>query len=409
MYFVQVISTFGLDTYIGINYFEHKNDRQRLREFTGTVLMILTAIGTLVSILMLIGGNAIFSLVFSETAAMEFFPFGMITVVSAVFNGIFKSYSSLLINQQRPERFFWINISNFVLTLGASLVLLYLFPFTLWGPVAGRLIPAVVIGSVATLMILAESGLRFRKDFLHGVWSFCAPMVVYAIMVWVVKVTLGIDLVQVGLANTIHPKVYNIWKDGNLRESTTEVNRYYNGLTAVTLLVIPVIVIVIPLVVPLLIRKEIYYTAFVFLPMLCLGFATRPWYYLFLAPLFYFKKTKVLPKVLFLSALFQVVVCSLLVWKFGMVGAVWSNFLVKPVQAFFLWTESRKIFTFRLNYRKIFVLPLIFIVSVIASQFFVTRGNVVIFGFAYLLLAGILVWLTYRKELVQLLPGRFRS
>ncbi|MEI7983937.1 MAG: oligosaccharide flippase family protein, partial [Bacteroidota bacterium] len=40
MYFIQVLSTFGLDTYIGINYFEHKNDKQRLREFIGTVLMV---------------------------------------------------------------------------------------------------------------------------------------------------------------------------------------------------------------------------------------------------------------------------------------------------------------------------------------------------------------------------------
>ena len=429
MYFIQVVSTFGLDTYIGINYFEHKDNKQRLREFIGTVLMILIVIATLLAFLMMIGGNLIFQLVFSNAGTMDFFPFGMITVFSALFNGVFRSYSSLLINQQRPERFFWLSLSNFILTLGVSIALLYLFPFTLYGPIVGRLIPALITGAISVVLILSEFGLTFRKDFLRGMWNFCSPMVIYAIMVWVVnyidryvimhfmadptfvgifdfavKVTLGIDLVQIGLANTIHPKVYNIWKDDNLRESTPEVNRYYNGLTAITLLIIPAVVILVPLLVPIVVKKVIYYQAFAFLSILCLGFATRPWYYLFLAPLFYFKKTSVLPKVFFLSALFQVVVSSLLVWKFGLMGAVWSNFLVKPVQALLIWTESRKIFTFHFNSWKIIWLPLIFIVIVITCQFFTTENNLLWFAGAQLMLSAGLVWFTYRTELKALIP-----
>lgn len=431
MYFVQVVSTFGLDTYIGINYFEHKDNKQRLREFIGTVLMILIVIATLIAFLMLIGGNLIFHLVFSSAGTMEFFPFGLITVFSALFNGVFKSYSSLLINQQHPERFFWLSLSNFILTLGASIALLYLFPYTLYGPIMGRLIPALVIGSISVILILSEFGLTFRKDFLRGMWNFCSPMVIYAVMIWVVnyidryvimhfmadptfvgifdfavKVTLGIDLLQIGLANTIHPKVYNIWKNGNLRESTPEVNRYYNGLTAVTLLIIPAVVIVVPLLVPIVVKEVIYYQAFAFLSILCLGFATRPWYYLFLAPIFYFKKTRVLPKVFFFSALFQVVVSSLLVWKFGLMGAVWSNFLVKPVQALLIWFESRKIFTFRFNKWKIIYLPLIFIAVVITCQLYTNEENLLWFAAVQLLLSITLVWITYRTELMGLFQKR---
>ncbi len=428
MYFVQVVSTFGLDTYIGINYFEHKDNKQRLREFIGTVLMILIVIATLISFLMAAGGNLIFHLVFRSAGSMNFFPFGMITVFSALFNGVFKSYSSLLINQQRPERFFWLSLSNFILTLGASIALLYLFPYTLYGPIVGRLIPALITGLVSVILILREFGLTFRRDFLRGMWNFCSPMVIYAIMVWVVnyidryvimhfmadptfvgifdfavKVTLGIDLVQIGLANTIHPKVYNIWKDGNLRKSTPEVNRYYNGLTAITLLIIPAVVIVVPLLVPIVVKKVIYYESFAFLTILSLGFATRPAYYLFMAPLFYFKKTSVLTKVFFFSALFQVVVSCLLVWKFGLLGAVWSNFLVKPVQALLIWSESRKIFTFRINAWKIIFLPLIFIALVILGQFFTTSQNLIYVAMSELLLSIALVWATYRRELLSVL------
>ncbi len=428
MYFVQLLSTFGLDTYIGINYFEYKNDRQRLREFVGTILMTLVVTGTLVVCVLSLGGSALFRIIFKNSAELDFLPYGLITVFSAIFNSIFKSYSSLLINQQRPERFFWLNITNFLVTLGASLLILYQSPFTLNGPVIGRLIPAVLTGLLSVYLVLSEFGYAFKKEYLRGVWSFCAPMVVYGIMVWIVnyidryiivhfmadptfvgifdfgvKLSMGIDLVQVGLANTIHPKVYNIWKEGNVHESTPEVNRYYNGYTAVTLLIIPLVVIAVPLLVPLVIQKEIYYQAFLFLPVLCLGFATRPWFYLFMAPLFFFKKTKALPKVFLFSAAFQILVCSILVWKYGLMGAVWSNFLVKPVQALFLYLESKKIFRFRLNNWKIFYLPILVIILTLIGQFFINEKNLLWFAAGQLLVSFSLVFATYRKELLSLL------
>ncbi len=428
MYFVQLLSTFGLDTYIGINYFEYKNDRQRLREFVGTILMTLVVTGTLVVCVLSIGGSTLFQIIFKNSAELDFLPYGLITVFSAIFNGIFKSYSSLLINQQRPERFFWLNITNFLVTIGASLLILYQSPFTLNGPIIGRLIPAVLTGLLSVYLVLSEFGYAFKKEYLKGVWSFCAPMVVYGIMVWIVnyidryiivhfmadptfvgifdfgvKLSMGIDLVQVGLANTIHPKVYNIWKEGNLHESTPEVNRYYNGYTAVTLLIIPLVAIAVPLLVPLVIKKEIYYQAFLFLPVLCLGFATRPWFYLFLAPLFFFKKTKALPRVFLFSAIFQILTCSFLVWKFGLMGAVWSNFLVKPVQALFLYLESKKIFRFRLNNWKIFYLPILVIILTLIGQFFINEKNLLWFAAGQLLVSFSLVFATYRKELLSLL------
>jgi O-antigen/teichoic acid export membrane protein len=431
MYFIQVIATFGMDTYLGINYFEHKDDKQRLKEFVGTVLIILTVIGTIAGTLILIGGNSIFHLIFRGDEAMQFFPFGLITVFSAIFNGYFKSYSSLLINQQRPIRFFWLNISNFILTIGASLAILYSFPYTLYGPIVGRLIPAVFSCAISVLLILGEFGFHYNKKFIRGLISFCGPLVIYAIMIWIVnyidryiikyflvdptfvgifdfivKITLGIDLIQVGLVNTFHPKVYTIWKDQNIKESTQEVNRYYNGLTAITLLIIPLVVIAVPLLVPIIITKTIYYQSFAFLSILCLGFATRPWFYLFLAPLFYFKQTKVLPKVFFFSAVFQIIVSSFLIYRYGLMGAVWANFLVKPVQALFLWMESRKVFKFRVNGWKIFYLPIIFIGIVLFSELFTNDQNRLSFAAGQFLLSLGLVWFTYRKELILLIPKR---
>ncbi|MDP4281278.1 MAG: oligosaccharide flippase family protein [Bacteroidota bacterium] len=426
MYLVQVFSTFGLDTYIGINSFDHKDSREKMGKFIGSVLLALTVMGMIVAALMMSSGSIIFKVVYKESSSMTFFPYGALTVISAIFNGIFKSYSSLLINQQRPVRFFWLNVSNFVLVIGISLTLLYLFPHTLYGPILGRLFPAVISCGLSILLIFLEYGFHFRKDLFRGMASFCFPMVVYAFMIWVVnyidrniiahymddtsvgifdiavKISMFIDFVQAGLGNTIQPKVYTIWKDKNLKESTPEVNRYYNGFIAITVLCIPVLVVSIPLLVPFLIKDPKYYQAFAFLPVLCLGYASRGWFYMFLAPVFFFKKTKILPVIFSFAALFQIVSSILLIRSFGLSGAVYSSFLVKAFQALLLFLASKRFFHYSFNKWKIFFMPAVFMILVLISDFFVTDATRMLLGLGQMALSIFLVWITYRAELIPM-------
>jgi len=420
VYFVQVISTYGLDSYIGISYFDYKNDRQKLKEHVGTILVSLIVIGTFIIAIMSVCGNQIFSLIFHDNF-ISFYPFGLMSVATGVFNGFLKTYSGLLINQQRPVRFFWVNIVNFSLVIGVSILFLNLYPKTLFGPMWGRLFPAAFSFFVVSYYMISEFGIGFKKEFIKGIVSFCTPMVVYAIFVWIisyidrfiiehfmvdpkyvgifdvaVKLTMLIDFLQIGLANTIHPKVYNTWKDHNLKKSTPEVNRYYNGFTAITILIIPVFLIVVPLMVPLIVHKEIYYQCFPYLALLCLGFATRPMYYMLLAPIFYFKKTKVLPKIFFFAAIFQIALSFFLVKQFGLIGAVWANFLIKPIQIIIVYFESRKIFHFKFNFVKQLYFPLFYIILVIVceqvirifnvNQYIIYTGeSLIIFTIAYYL------------------------
>ncbi|MEI8007177.1 MAG: oligosaccharide flippase family protein [Bacteroidota bacterium] len=433
LYIIQLIASAGLDTYIGINYFQFKDDRKNLSEFIGTVLIVLITLGTAVFFIMMAGGSILFRLIFRGDVLLQFFPFGMITVITAIMNGIFKTYSNLLVNQQRSTVFFWLNISNFVIILAASLGILYLYPKTLNGPILGRLIPAVISCLFSVILMTKEFGFKFNRKHLDGMLAFCGPMIVYGLMIWIVnyidryiikyfmvdptyvgifdlavKLTMGIGLLHIGLVNTIQPKVFGIWKDKNLHGSTPEVNRYYNGFTAITLLVLPLVTIICPLVIPIVVKDPLYYQAFAFIGILCLGYATSPAFYLFLAPLFYFKKTKVLPKVFFYSAVIQVIMSSFMIWKFGLMGAVIANFLIKPVQAFFLYTESRKIFDFKLNTWKLIYSPLIIIVTGLILYVFSADKTGVKPAIIQLLITIVIVYFTYRKELLKTLRAVVR-
>jgi O-antigen/teichoic acid export membrane protein len=425
MYLIQIISSYGMDMSAGVLYFDYKDDKQKVREFLGTVFLGIALLGAFTFVVFSLGGLRLFNFVFQSADFIELFPFGLFTIISGVFNSVFKTYSSLLINQQRPVRFFWLNISNFVLTIVGSLVILYLFPYTLYGPILGRLIPAVVVASASLTMVGREYGLAWNQAYVKKILSYSSPLILYALLTWVVsyvdrfliaslmgdttyvgiydiavKMVIGLDLVMTGLVNTINPKIYNIWKDKNLRESTTEINRYYNGITALFLLVIPLFVIIMPLLIPIFIKKVIYYQAFALLAILASGYATRVWFYMFLAPLMFFKRTSALPRVFIISAIFNVVAGIVMIHFFGIIGAVWTNFMVKPVQALLMYLECRKVYTFNLNAWKIFYTPVIYILVVVISESLTPAHMKLRVEIGQFLVAVILVYVAYRKELV---------
>jgi O-antigen/teichoic acid export membrane protein len=428
MYFIQIVSSFGIDMSAGVMYFDYKDDKAKLREFLGTVFISIAILGAVTFVVFSMGGLRFFNFVFKSSDFIELFPFGLFTIISGIFNSIFKTYSGLLINQQRPIRFLWLNLSNFVLTIGGSLTLLYLFPHTLYGPILGRLIPAVLVASVSLTMVGREYGLTWNPAYIKKILAYCYPVMLYALLTWVVtyidrflivrlmgdttyvgiydfavKLVIGLDLVMTGLINTINPKVYNLWKEGTLTGSNNEINRHYNGITAFFLLVIPLFVIIAPILIPIVIHKQIYYEAFGFLAILAAGYATRVWFYMFLAPLMYFKKTVALPRVFLISAFFNVLVGIVLIRHFGLIGAVWTNFMVKPLQALLMYFECRKVYSFRLNAWKIFYTPVIFIAIVLLSEILAPANLKFQIEAGQFMVAVVLVYFAYRKELVPLL------
>jgi O-antigen/teichoic acid export membrane protein len=434
MYLIQIISSFGMDMSAGVLYFDYKDDKAKLRDFLGTVFIGISLLGAVTFMVFSLGGLRVFNFVFKSSDFIELLPFGLFTIISGIFNSVFKTYSSLLINQQRPVRFFWLNISNFILTIGCSLVILYLYPYTLYGPILGRLIPAVVVASASLSMVGIEYGLNWNPAYLKKILSYSTPIIIYALLTWVVtyvdrfiiarmmgdtaivgiydiavKMVIGLDLVMTGLVNTINPKIYHIWKEKNLKESTVEINRYYNGITALFLLVIPVFILVLPVLIPLVIHKDIYYQAFGFLAILAAGYATRVWFYMFLAPLMFFKRTSALPRVFVISAIFNILAGITLIHFFGIIGAVWTNFMVKPVQALLMYLECRKVYTFRINAFKLFYTPVIYILLVVISESLAPPELKFEIEMGQLFAAIVLVYFAYRKELIPLVGKYFKK
>lgn len=419
--FIQIIFNLGLDTYIGISYFDNRHNNELLRSKIGTITGYLLIWGLFITLLFVSLGENLFSLVFKEKNIF-FFPYGLMSVLTAFGNSYFKTYTNLLINQEKPMRFAIVNLTNFLMTIAFSLTGLFMFPQTLIGPMWGRLLSGAGIFLIALFSLNKESVIRFRfGDELKQALSFSLPLLVFFIFSWsisnlypfiinyfmtlqdvailglAIQFTLLVEFVLNGMGSSIAPRIFGIIKDQNLTGSTPELNKYFSGFNAFALLVIPASTFFIPLILPLLISKD-YEASFIFLSLLNIGFASRGLYNYFLTPIYLFKKTSVLPKMYLVTAVFQIIISVVLIKYFGIWGAVAANLITKIIQNFLLFLASRKFFNFSFSMMKFVWLPLIVTVVITCSEYFVTNHNIHLIRLLQMAFTYLLVYIYYKHE-----------
>jgi O-antigen/teichoic acid export membrane protein len=428
--FVQILINMGLDAYIGVSYFENKNEKATLRSKIGIITGYLLIWGLIITAIFSLLGENLFTLIF-QGKDIFFYPFGLMAVITAFFNSFFKTYTNLLINQEKPMRFAIVNMANFIMTIAFSLTGLFLYPYTLIGPMWGRLLSGVGIFIIAFISLSKESAIRIKLgEELKQTLRFAMPVLVFFLISWsisniypfimkyfmtlqdvaifglAIQFTLLGEFVLNGMSSSVSPKVYGLIIDKQLTASTPELNKYFSGFNAFALVIIPASTFFIPLILPLLISKD-YEASFIFLSALNIGFASRGLYNYFLTPIYILKKTKVLPKIYLATAFLQIVISIVLIKHFGIWGAVAANLITKIIQNLFLFLAARKYFTFSFNTFKFVWLPLIITLTIICSEYFVSTHNLHIIRLLQMTFSYLLVYIFYRNEIVALLKDLY--
>ncbi len=424
--FIQILINLGLDTYIGVSYFDNRRDLSLLKSKIGTIAGYLLMWGLFVTAIFMLLGENLFSLIF-KGKDIFFYPYGLMSVLTAFGNSYFKTYTNLLINQEKPMRFAIVNLANFVMTIAFSLTGLFMFPETLIGPMWGRLLSGAGIFIIAFISLGKESSLRIKFGYeLKQTLNFSLPLLVFFLFSWsisniypfiikyfmtlkdvailglVIQFTLLVEFVLNGLGSSIAPKIFGLIKDQDLKGSTPELNKYFSGFNAFALLLIPASTFFIPLILPLLISKD-YEGSYIFLSILNIGFASRGLYNYFLTPIYLFKKTSVLPKMYLATAVFQIIISIFLIKYLGIWGAVAANLLTKIIQNFLLYLAARKFFTFSFSAVKFIWLPLLVTAVIVFSEYFVTHQNMNLVRFVQMGFTYILVYVFYKNEVKALL------
>jgi O-antigen/teichoic acid export membrane protein len=422
--FMQIIMTFGFDTTITTFYYEYYKDHKRLSVFLSTVFISLLAIGLGSIVFFLIAGPFVFDLFKDE--GFRFFPYGLMSIFIAFFNSFFRVYTVLLINEQKPERFFWLNIINFGLTIVVTATGLYFFPFQLAGPMMGRLLPSLISFLTAAFVIFTAYGYQLDRGIAKQYIAFNVYLLGGALANWlvyyadrfIIKIFMTsrevgiyhfalqcasiIDIVIGALLNAVNPTIFKIWS--NKKEySAMEVNRYHNSLTAVTILLIALTIFFVPILTPVFISNKQFYAALPYIPIICLSVLPRVLGNMYIAVIYFEKRTKMLPQFIIVSGVAQLGIGVVLINFFKLDGASWMTFVTKIIYDAYLIYSTRNLFSLQYNKLKILVLPLIYITLVVISSQFLPYSYSNLFHFLELVITSAIILFIYKKEIIMLL------
>jgi O-antigen/teichoic acid export membrane protein len=419
---LQVLFSYSVESYFGIQYTRLANDRDKQRKFVGTVSVLLLSIGLVLLMLCALSGSVIFSRVFKPDYEMSFWPYGFFSVLTAFFNSYFKAATNALIYFKKPALFLLVNGLNFVATIGISIGGLMLFPESIVGPVYGRLFSGVIIFVLGWYIFNSNGEFIYDKSFISELQKFCTPYVFYVLSMWslgqidryilqsyiskaelntydlVLKCFFGIEFLQNSLSAIIFPKLYDIWNKQENLHTTKESNRYFNVFTVVNIIQLIVFCIALPVMYKLLIKNITFYESEKYIGLIASGYALRSILNFYLSTILFTKNTITLLKIFGVSAVIQLCLTYVAIWQFGLLGAIYAGLLTKVLQVIFSSVFTRGIFNYEFNYFKIIIIPFIYI-AVNIAQFHLQPGYHLFLYFAQLLLFGILFYLIFRNEI----------
>ena len=418
---VQIVVTYSFDASIYLNYNEHKSDPKSLSVFVSSAFLFILLLSAGVGLLLALLGNWIFDLVYGA-GKIPFLPFGVISVATGIFQAVFKVNNSLLQTQGKASTFLWINVFSFSLIAGLTIFGLTFLPNTLWGPVGGKLLGALISAAWVLGSVFRQFGFHFHWKSLKLTFEFNNSSLIYQIQQWFInyydriiilmviskatvgyydvalKFLLAIDFVLTGLNATIHPKVLGKIYEQSIKSSTVEINRYYNGLTGVAILAVTGSILLFPPVIEMFFTKP-YQAAIPLIPFAALVYLLRPLRLWVAMPYAALKYSKPLPYFYLLVAIVKIALLYWLVQQWGVWGAIVSTLLSYVVEIGVLYMGMRKKFEFRMNVLKLLVAPLVVgSVVLFCEPLWGTSYPWVVHGM-YLFVAGVVLVWAYRNEL----------
>jgi O-antigen/teichoic acid export membrane protein len=420
---VQILVTYSFDTSVYSYFHEFKIDRSRLSTYVSSSFTFILLLSLLIGVVLSIFGSLIFDHVFTESKIL-FYPYGLIAVATGIFQAVIKVNSGLLQTQEKASSFLWINLLSFFLIALFTVAGLYFFPDELIGPIGGRFAAVAITGSWVLFTIYRQFGFHFDFSFLRNTLGFNHPSFLYQVMQWfnnsydkVLMSTLGLPLSQIGIYdltvkvvtaiefvlsgfyNSFFPKVLGIVALQTEKRTTIEINRYYNGLTAVTILLVGLCIFFFPIIIEWFITKPGYLEAIPWIPFVAVTYLLRTIRFYVTMPYAAIRYQKPLPFFYVLIVAAKIGAMLFLIPRYGIMGVLLSTWIGYGIEAIVLYFGIRSKFLFKVNGFKTVIAPMLMaLVIVILEPWFGSESPLLVHG-AYLIFGvGLLAW-GYRNEL----------
>ena len=424
---VQIVVTFSFDTSVYIHYHELKGDKNKLNVFISSAFVFMILLSLATALVLSVTGSFIFSVVFPEMN-ISFYPYGLASVGSGVFQALFRLHSTLLQSREKPETFFWSNVLSFSLVAICIIIGFEIYPNSLAGPIFGRLVGSIIPALWALSRIFREFGFHWDFSWLKSSLGFNTYNFIYQLQQWVInqfdrplmiffvtlsdvgvydfalKCLIPVELLMNSLHSSFYPKVVSAVMAQTKKGSTPGINRYYHGLTAVVMLLICGSILALPWAIRIFVHRPEYHEAIRYIPYLGILYLFRCTRLFFTVPYGILKYTKPLPVIYMIVSLLKIILIFLLVGLMNIYGVILASVISAIVEVIMVRLNLRNVFDFQFNVVKVIIVPVILLILIVTLE--PTLGLLypdAVHFFYLISCIGMLLW-AYKNEITLINP-----
>lgn len=361
-----VLLGMGLHGAIIRQYYDYRDDASELRTFIGTVYLFFLAVGLAVVGALTLWGEPVFGALLER---VPFRPYIELTLWTALFTASAVHLLSIYRAREQPLAYITVTVLQSLLTLGGVIYFVVVLERGALGKVQGGLWGGAVIFLITLVLMSREVSLVFSRKKLSHALAFGVPLIPHLIFGWMLGVadriylermvslqevglySLGYQIgmiisLLVGAINSAWvPIFYDTAKSDP--DAPSVISRICTLYTAGVALSALVLILIAPDLL-MLIADDAYYSASSVVPLVAAAYVFQGLYFMSVSPLFYMKRTRLLPAMTGLAAIVNVGANLLLVPRMGMMGAGWATLLAYAT--LFFGTNALAQRTYRIPY-----------------------------------------------------------
>jgi O-antigen/teichoic acid export membrane protein len=412
---LSILLMFGIYGAVTRHYFDFKNDHETQRRYVSSVFLFLAVVSGTILTLLILFGRPLWEHMTSDK--IPFRPLVVLMLITVYGGLLYRLPYTLYQAQQKVKKCVTLDLVGFVLSIGICLLLVVGLRKGIYGMILGGCIAQI-------LTALIVSGLLVREWFVPKVeWRhisstlvFGLPIVPHLISAWALsfvdrvmlakmvpldevgRYTLGYTLGMVMLMivtsinDAYQPYYYNLMTSSpNPQPKILRIISFYlAGLGFVALIGSIFAGELIALLTPVK-----YHGSALYVPPIIIGYFMVGLYFFVSSPIFYYKKTHVLPIITGISAVLNIILNYLLIPKFGAIAAAWNTLVCYAVMLviYYIVAQKQSVFPYpiwRTMLVLVFLLMAIFISGSVAvftpAAWMIKSGMVGVYSiFAYLL------------------------
>jgi O-antigen/teichoic acid export membrane protein len=374
---IEILLGMGLTVAVVRQYYDYVDSQEGVSEYIGTVFLFSLLVSFLTICALTIFGGSLFDALRSKVL---FRPYILLTLWTALFGTTGNIILSLYRAREQAGCYIILKTGQFIVSLGMIIYLVVILRQGALGQIRGSFLAGLLFFFVCLLLTLREGGLRFSMPKLKNALKLGLPILPHLLSGWVLAVLDRLllermtSLSEVGLYNLGYrigmvmslivsainyawtPIFYDIAK--NARDARSILSRMFTVyMVVISTLVVGIILFSREVI--LIMAAEPFHRAYIVAPVVALGYFFQGLYFMSVTPIFYEKKTYVMPLLTGIAAAANIGFNMLWIPKFGIMGAAYATLVSFGLLFLLTHYVAQRYYRLPYDYRRIAIMGLL--------------------------------------------------